>query len=327
VADRQLLSRFTVLSSSHAEFVRDALCQLYFDLTFAPRKPYTLFDAQLNAVSLPSGLTLSSVMFGTGIEATSPALPRVYDLSIFLDGVGQVKADRTVCEMSCTSGAIMSPDRPTHLLSKAATTGLGINIPADLVEGHIVALTGQELHEPVDFEPSMQLDGPVGAAWRFAHHVASEIDRDESLLSNLLLTQQFSETLLNLLLMTQPHNYSLLLRSQAKSAGPYYVRSAEEYIEAHCHEPITARQLADVAGVSVSALYESFGRHRNSTPIKFLKKVRLRRARDQLLAAAPGCSVTRVAAKWGFLNLGRFAADYRQQYSENPSDTLRKARG
>jgi AraC-like DNA-binding protein len=74
------------------------------------------------------------------------------------------------------------------------------------------------------------------------------------------------------------------------------------------------------------SLDSCFRRYRSCTPIRFLKHVRLRRARDELLAAAPACSVTHVALKWGFLNLGRFSAEYRQQFGENPSKTLRRAR-
>jgi transcriptional regulator GlxA family with amidase domain len=34
--------------------------------------------------------------------------------------------------------------------------------------------------------------------------------------------------------------------------------------------------------------------------------------------------VTRVASRWGFLQLGRFAASYRAKFGELPSRTLRK---
>jgi transcriptional regulator GlxA family with amidase domain len=46
----------------------------------------------------------------------------------------------------------------------------------------------------------------------------------------------------------------------------------------------------------------------------------------QLESAAPHTTtVARVAGRWGFLYLSRFAAAYRQKFGENPSATLRGA--
>ena len=251
MADRQLLNRYTVLSSRDVDAVREALSQVYFDVTFAPREPYKSFGAKLNAVPLASGIVLSSLAVGTGFDISCPAIPAVYDFSMLLEGVGQAKVGRVTCDVARKSGVIMSPSRPVQMVGITATTGLGINITADVLERRLTALTGQELHEPLEFDPCMQLEGPVGGVWRFAWYVANEINRDAGLHSNALLMNQFSETLLNSLLLTQPHNYSALLNRLGRSSGPNYVRLAEEYLESHCDEPVTVERLAQIAGVSV----------------------------------------------------------------------------
>jgi AraC family ethanolamine operon transcriptional activator len=35
--------------------------------------------------------------------------------------------------------------------------------------------------------------------------------------------------------------------------------------------------------------------------------------------------VQEVAARWGFSHMGQFSSDYRLQFGERPSDTLRRA--
>jgi AraC-like DNA-binding protein len=56
--------------------------------------------------------------------------------------------------------------------------------------------------------------------------------------------------------------------------------------------------------------------------MQYVKRLRLEKARRLLIAADTKQSVTAVAFACGFLNLGHFARDYRNQYGELPSQTL-----
>jgi AraC family transcriptional regulator, ethanolamine operon transcriptional activator len=46
--------------------------------------------------------------------------------------------------------------------------------------------------------------------------------------------------------------------------------------------------------------------------------------RRELLDGAEDDDVTRVAARWGFTHLGRFASSYQKIFGEKPSHTLRR---
>jgi len=91
-------------------------------------------------------------------------------------------------------------------------------------------------------------------------------------------------------------------------------------------EPERAWRVADLAGhagVSARTLQEGFQRDLGVTPLEFLRRTRLERARASLLSADPTTtSVTDIAARWGFFHLGRFAQTYREAYQESPSQTL-----
>ncbi len=72
-------------------------------------------------------------------------------------------------------------------------------------------------------------------------------------------------------------------------------------------------------------ILRGFRSHLECTPAAYIRTVRLERCRRDLQAALPGdASVTNVAAKWGFHNIGRFARLYRDCFGENPVDTLRR---
>ena len=87
----------------------------------------------------------------------------------------------------------------------------------------------------------------------------------------------------------------------------------------------TARDIAAAAGVSIRTLLEGFRHFRGTTPMAALRAMRLKAVRGELLVAAGrATSVTDIALKWGFINLGRFAEAYRKRYGELPSQTLRR---
>ena len=79
------------------------------------------------------------------------------------------------------------------------------------------------------------------------------------------------------------------------------------------------------AGTSARALQYGFRRHLGTTPLRYLGRVRLERARRELQRADPtrGDTVAAIATRWGFANPGRFATAYRAAYGVLPGQTLR----
>ena len=62
-----------------------------------------------------------------------------------------------------------------------------------------------------------------------------------------------------------------------------------------------------------------------ASPMAYVREVRLRRAHQSLLESDPSTtSVASVAYRWGFSNLGRFAAAHTARYDEPPAVTLRR---
>ncbi|MDC5697031.1 helix-turn-helix transcriptional regulator [Intrasporangium calvum] len=102
------------------------------------------------------------------------------------------------------------------------------------------------------------------------------------------------------------------------------VRDAIAFIEEHAHDDLTVADIAAAAGVTPRAVQLAFRRHLDTTPMAYLRRVRLARVHDELAgaAAADGLTVTEVASKWGFSGSSRFTSYYREAYGEAPSQTL-----
>ncbi len=102
---------------------------------------------------------------------------------------------------------------------------------------------------------------------------------------------------------------------------------AKAYVYAHFARPLAASEIAAAAGTSVRTLQETFQRHEGTTPMAFLRDLRLEKARLALqLADVRETSVSAVAHSCGFRHMGRFAGSYVARYGEHPGDTLRGRR-
>lgn len=106
------------------------------------------------------------------------------------------------------------------------------------------------------------------------------------------------------------------------------LREAVDYLHEHAAEPVMIADVADAVGLSVRTVQEGFQRHLDTTPMEYLRDLRLDRVRRELLEQDPqSTAVSTVARRWGFAHLGRFAGGYSRRFGEYPKDTLRRSRG
>lgn len=107
--------------------------------------------------------------------------------------------------------------------------------------------------------------------------------------------------------------------------SPASVRRALAYLEEHVADPISLADIAQGAGLTVRGLQAAFQRHLDTSPMAELRRLRMLRVHDALRDADPYSStVAPIARRWGFAHLSRFASDYRSQFGELPSQTLRR---
>lgn len=112
--------------------------------------------------------------------------------------------------------------------------------------------------------------------------------------------------------------------SDRHDGHPRTLRRAIAFIDDHAQLDISVADIAAAGHVTVRALQYAFRRHCGTTPMGYLRQVRLHYAHQELLAADPatGLTVAEVAARWGFFHPGRFAEYYRTTYGHPPRQTL-----
>jgi AraC family transcriptional regulator, ethanolamine operon transcriptional activator len=103
------------------------------------------------------------------------------------------------------------------------------------------------------------------------------------------------------------------------------VKTAEDYALSHADDRVHVTDLCRAAAVSERALEYAFKEVMGLTPMAYLIRLRLHRARQALLAATHrSTTVSAVALDWGFWHFGEFSRAYKDCFGELPSDTLRR---
>ncbi len=156
-------------------------------------------------------------------------------------------------------------------------------------------------------------------------HFKEQLFRPNGLLNQPLVGLPFADILVRGFLFAAEHSHRNALAMDERLAAPRTIRIAVEIIEAEAHLPLTVSSIAARGHVSVRSLQQGFRRYMGTTPMAYLRDVRVRRAHDSLLESDPStASVASVAYHWGFTNLGRFAAAHAARYDEPPAVTLRR---
>lgn len=104
------------------------------------------------------------------------------------------------------------------------------------------------------------------------------------------------------------------------------VRHVIDYLHSYGETIPTVPELCKIAKLSERNLQYGFKEYLGITPICYLRLLRLNGVRRDLLISNNNKKdrVVDVALNWGFIELGRFAREYRQLFQELPSATLRK---
>jgi len=115
----------------------------------------------------------------------------------------------------------------------------------------------------------------------------------------------------------RPLRKTIAAGSETSTALPAGLARALTWLRANLNESVHLDQLAQIADVHPRTLERHFRRFLDTTPHGWVRRVRLVRARQELINGDRETSITGVALDSGFSQLGRFAAQYREHFGES----------
>jgi AraC-like DNA-binding protein len=116
-------------------------------------------------------------------------------------------------------------------------------------------------------------------------------------------------------------------RRPPQSRQQRLVEAAIRIARERAHEIHSVKDLCGESGASERTLRRGFNERFGISPKSYLQAQRLIGSRRDFRTSSQGETITDIANRWGFWHMGQFAADYKRQFGELPSETLQRRLG
>jgi AraC-like DNA-binding protein len=268
---------------------------------------------------------VTDVAHGVGVRVLVADQRPAYTLLVSLDGRLDTRYLGTDMVLAKGRALLYRAEGPVTSWPRAGARVIAATFPVAHVHRALQSQLGQRVTGPIPFTPVLDQTTRQGADLiGMLLMLNNQLRHDDSILLNPLVALPYIESLTQGLLLTAGHPYRATLDQQAGRVRTTAVRSAAGLMETEPDRPLTVADLAAQAHVSVRTLEEGFQREFGTTPMGYLRDVRLRRAHADLRAADPAATtVAAIARRWGFAHAGRFSARYAAAFGETPNATLR----
>jgi AraC-like DNA-binding protein len=330
IADKEQrpLNRFSVVHTTDLDAAREAVSDVYLPhhLVRASAGPMEMI---LNACG-NRGVTLGYLTYQAETTLHMPAPEDFYHLNLTTAGHTSGSRDdgRRAETRAGDSGLLLLPDRDCEVKWSADAEQLILRFSRGRLENHASDLLGQNIGEPVEFDFGVDLSSARGRSLLASvEFMATEMNRVGGIADNSLIVEQLESFVMSNLLLAVPNTFSETLATPAPTVNLGKLKPVVDFMEANADEAITPNELARVGHMSIRTLHASFQQVLQTTPMEYLRRIRMERVRAELINNSdPDLKITGLAARWGFYHPSRFAARYRDMYGELPSETVLRHR-
>jgi len=315
------LERYPVVHSRNRDHARDRLYSAYGATGFEARD--SGFAIQANYARL----TAIGLAFCSYDSAVSLAFPEADFVRQFFSIQGSATFTTGNTTQPIRSWSPLLPgESGLRLDFEAGYRQLVVRIDALALERSLKALLGDTSDRKLIFLGEAPDARRMSFVRRDIFQLAEELETFGPDYSPVAMAE-LERSLVFRYLLAHRHNYTDRLQLQPPRANRAVVDVVEAFIEANWDKPIDAGRLAQLADVSARTMFREFALAGRGSPAQFAKRVRLQRAAEFLRQPNELTTVTGVALRCGFQNLGRFSSEYAQVFGELPSRTLKRAKG
>ena len=267
---------------------------------------------------------LDGVSFGRATQS-HPRSPVLYEPSIYIVARGRkigFIGDRRLT-YDANNYLVLAAPLPFECQTEAGPDGpmlgMSVRVVPSLVSDLASRMPPQRRDIPVDGPACVEATplelGMSNAALRLAECLASPVDAD------ILGPGIVREIVYRALCGPQGH---VLLAMAGRQGQTAQINTALRWMHARYAETFNVSHLADEVGMSVSAFHHRFKAATASSPVQYLKSVRLHKARD--LIVNHGAGAAQAALSVGYESASQFSREFKRFFGASPSDEARRLR-
>ena len=240
-----------------------------------------------------------------------------YYLHIILAGQSIGKSNNEERTLKTGDSILVMPGTRFESHNTKDCRKLIVKIPTDFLHQTARKFGYISTKEPIQFEHKTNVFPMTGPLFNLLNDM---LQQDKSTLYDRALV--YYCRLFNSAILTM-FNSNFNQSSLAALSVHRHIERVRNYVLDNITADITIDELANVCQISRKSLYNLFEKEAGLTPSVYVRRLKLESAYSELKNNEHIRNVTQVALKYGFTNLGRFSAQYREQIGELPSQTLR----
>jgi AraC-like DNA-binding protein len=277
-----------------------------------------------HARTLAGPLAIDDVYMAGDITAAPDPLKKVFAVCV-TGGRVSGECDGLTGEAQAGDITLLSQPHLSHRVQAHDVRATSVLLEPALVASVATGLPSSQAPLPIRFSSFAPVDGEA-ARWLkdTVTYVQRSVLADDATATPLVVGHA-SRLLAAVLLSTFPNAATATPTPHDRTDHqPVLLRRAMEFMDANATNDIALADIAEAVHVTPRAVQYMFRRHLETTPLQYLRRLRLHYVHLELQSAdRMHTTVAEVAARWGFAHTGRFAVLYRHAYGQSPHTTLR----
>ena len=285
--------------------------------------PHQVLDVHISKAQL-EGVSLIYHRHGACVTVRPQLLRDFFLLQLPIRGEAFVTVDKQEVHCHPRQAVMISPTLGVDMKFGEGCEQLIVRIERTDLEHQMEQHLGRHIGLPVEFAPAVPLTtSSAKEITSLLRYMTMTLTETGGISNSTIAKKHMSFLLISALINCLDHNYQQELTEGKAFPRPAYISKAQEYMRMNFAEPIGPADVAEAVDVSTRALFAGFKTYLNTTPMRYLKDLRLDMVHRALCSMGPRrASVTTIAMDYGFFHLGHFCAAYKHKFGELPRETL-----